>query len=127
LHVVEHLVFIATAVVMWLPVLSPAPDSVPRYPPLAQVLYLFLQTVPSSLVGALLASTATAYYATYVQAPRLAWLRLSPSEDQQLGGLIMWVGTGVYFLIASAVVFFVWAGREEAANRRPVGAYQRGG
>jgi putative membrane protein len=121
LHALEHLVFIATAIVMWLPVLSPAPDVVAPYPPLGQVLYLFLQTVPASLVGALLSATSTPYYATYVLAPRITGL--SPLEDQQLGGLIMWVGSGVYFLLATGVVFFVWAAREEAANRRPVGVH----
>jgi putative membrane protein len=120
LHAVEHLVFLGTAVLMWLPVLSPAPDVLPRYPPLGQVLYLFLQTLPSGLVGALLAASGTAVYATYVLAPRIT--PLSPQEDQQLGGLIMWVGTGFYFLIASGIVFFGWASREEAANRRPIGA-----
>jgi cytochrome c oxidase assembly factor CtaG len=120
LHAAEHLVFLATAVVMWIPVLSPAPDVVPRYPPLGQVLYLFLQTLPSGLVGALLSASGTAVYTTYVLAPRIS--PLSPQEDQQLGGLIMWVGTGFYFLIAAGVVFFSWASREEAANRRPIGA-----
>jgi putative membrane protein len=120
LHATEHLVFLATAVLMWVPVLSPAPDVLPRYPPLGQVLYLFLQSLPSGLVGALLSASGTAVYATYVLAPRIT--PLSPQEDQQLGGLIMWVGTGFYFLIASGVVFFSWASREEAANRRPIGA-----
>jgi cytochrome c oxidase assembly factor CtaG len=59
-------------------------------------------------------------YTTYVLAPRIS--PLSAYEDQQLGGLIMWVGTGFYFLIASGVVFFSWASREETANRRPIGA-----
>jgi putative membrane protein len=118
LHAVEHLVFLAAAIVMFMPILSPAPDLLPRYHPLAQVLYLFLQTVPATLVGALLAVAATAYYPTYVAAPRIT--SLSPLEDQQLGGLLMWVGTGLYFLIATAIVFFVWASREEAANRRPM-------
>jgi cytochrome c oxidase assembly factor CtaG len=84
-------------------------------------MYLFLQTVPASLVGALLASTSTAYYPTYVLAPRIT--SLSAVEDQQLGGLLMWVGSGLYFLLVTAVVFFVWASREEAANRRPVGVH----
>jgi putative membrane protein len=119
LHAAQHLVFLATAVLMWLPVLSPLAEA-PPYPPLGQVLYLFLQTVPAALVGALLAHASSPYYATYVLAPRI--VSLSPLEDQQLGGLIMWVGSGVYFLIATAVVFFLWASREEAANRRPVGA-----
>jgi putative membrane protein len=117
LHAVEHVTFVGTAMLMWMPVLSPVPDIAAPYPALGQVLYLFLQTVPASLVGALLAATASPFYPTYVLAPRIS--SLSPLEDQQLGGLIMWVGSGVYFLIATGVVFFVWASREEAANRRP--------
>jgi hypothetical protein len=37
----------------------------------------------------------------------------------------MWVGGGLYFLIATGVVFFAWASREEAANRRPGPSAQR--
>jgi cytochrome c oxidase assembly factor CtaG len=107
---------------MWIPVLSPVPDIAAPYPPLGQVLYLFLQTVPASLLGALLSATSSPYYPTYVLAPRI--VSLSALEDQQLGGLLMWVGSGMYFLLASGVVFFVWASREEAANRRPVGALE---
>ena len=117
LHAVEHLVFIATAMLMWMPILSPATEISATYPALGQVLYLFLQTVPASLVGALLSATNSPYFPTYVLAPRIT--ALSPIEDQQLGGLIMWVGGGLYFLIATGVVFFAWARREEAANRRP--------
>jgi putative membrane protein len=117
LHALEHVVFLGTAMLMWMPVLSPVPDIAAPYPALGQVLYLFLQTVPASLVGVLLSATSTAFYSTYVLAPRVS--SLSALEDQQLGGLIMWVGTGVYFLIATGVVFFAWASREEAANRRP--------
>lgn len=121
LHAAEHLVFIGTAMLMWMPILSPAPDIARPYPPLGQVLYLFLQTVPASLVGALLSATSTPFYTTYVLAPRVS--SLSPIEDQQWGGLIMWVGSGIYFLLATGVVFFAWAAREEAANRRPVGVH----
>jgi putative membrane protein len=117
LHAAEHVLFVLTAMLMWMPILSPVPEISAPYPPLGQVLYLFLQTVPASLVGGLLALAGTASYATYVAAPRIA--ALSPVEDQQLGGLIMWVGGGLYFLIATGVVFFAWAGREEASNRRP--------
>ena len=117
LHAAEHLVFVLTAMLMWMPVLSPVPDIAAPYPPLGQVLYLFLQTVPASLVGALLAMAGVASYATYALAPRVS--PLSPLEDQQLAGLLMWVGGGLYFLIATGVVFFAWASREEAADRRP--------
>jgi putative membrane protein len=120
LHALEHLVFVGTAMLMWMPVLSPVPEISAPYPPLGQVMYLFLQTVPASLLGALLAATSSAYYSTYVLAPRI--VGLSALEDQQLGGLLMWVGGGLFFLLATGVVFFAWASREEAANRRPLGA-----
>jgi putative membrane protein len=120
LHAAEHLVFVGTAMLMWMPVLSPAPDIVAPYPALGQVLYLFLQTIPATLLGVLLSATTSVYYPTYLRAPRL--FGLTPLEDQQLGGLLMWVGGGIYYLIATGVVFFAWASREEAANRRPVGA-----
>src|SRR5581483_4407809 len=48
-HAVEHLLFIATAVLMWWPILSPLPE-LPRLPYLGQLLYLFVQT----LVGGVL-------------------------------------------------------------------------
>ena len=118
LHALEHVVFVGTAMLMWMPVLSPVPEIAPPYPALGQVLYLFLQTIPASLLGALLAATGSAFYTTYIQAPRIT--ALNPLEDQQLGGLLMWVGGALYFLIATGVVFFAWAAREEAADRRPV-------
>ena len=99
LHALEHLVFLGTAMLMWMPVLSPVPEISAPYPPLGQVMYLFLQTVPASLLGALLAATSSAYYSTYVLAPRI--VALSPLEDQQLGGLLMWVGGGLFFLLAT--------------------------
>lgn len=119
-HAVEHLVFLATAIVLWLPILNQAADVLPRYHGLGQVVYLFLQTVPASLVGALLSASSAPFYPTYIAAPRITGL--SPLEDQQAGGLLMWVGSGFYFLAATAIVFFAWASREEAANRRPMHA-----
>src|SRR5438876_12040903 len=40
LHILQHLVFLTTAVVMWWPVLSPVPE-LPRAQHLVQMLYLF--------------------------------------------------------------------------------------
>jgi putative membrane protein len=46
-HIVQHLVFLTTAVIMWWPVLSPVPE-LPR-PHLLQMLYLFLLGIPMSI------------------------------------------------------------------------------
>ena len=39
---------------------------------------------------------------------------LTPLEDQQLAGLIMWVPAGFAYLAASAVLFVGWLSRVKA-------------
>jgi cytochrome c oxidase assembly factor CtaG len=48
-------------------------------------------------------------YPAYSYAPRV--LGMSPLEDQRLGGLIMWVPGGIYFMLVMSVVFFRWTTR----------------
>jgi putative membrane protein len=110
-HVVEHLIFMGTAVLMWWPILSPSSE-LPRIAYPLQILYVFFQTIPSSAVGALITLSEQPLYRTYAEAPRI--YGISPLMDQQIGGALMWVGGGAYFLVLATVIFFVWAKREEA-------------
>src|SRR5213596_2470665 len=123
LHVVQHLVFIATAVIMWWPVLSPVPE-LPRASYGTQLLYLFALGLPMSLAGALITLADGVLYPFYVSAPRV-W-GLTPAADQQLGGLLMWVVGTIYLWVAASVVWFRWAAREErgdAESAVPLEAY----
>jgi len=113
LHIVQHLVFLATSVVMWWPVLSPLPE-LPRASYPGQLLYLFLLGIPMSVVGAMITLADTPLYPFYVAAPRV-W-GLSPLDDQQIGGLIMWVPGGLVFWLAMTVVWFRWSVREEQGD-----------
>ncbi|HET7790630.1 MAG TPA: cytochrome c oxidase assembly protein [Gemmatimonadales bacterium] len=113
LHIVQHLVFIATAVVMWWPVLSPVPE-VPRASYPAQLLYLFLLGIPMSIVGAMITLARAPLYPFYAAAPRV-W-GLSPVADQEIGGLIMWVVGGLAFWAAMTVVWFRWSVRDERGD-----------
>ncbi|HVH68886.1 MAG TPA: cytochrome c oxidase assembly protein [Gemmatimonadales bacterium] len=113
LHIVQHLVFIATAVIMWWPVLSPVPE-LPRASYVGQLLYLFVLGLPMSLAGALITLADRVLYPFYVAAPRV-W-DLSPLADQQLGGLLMWVVGTMYLWVAGGVVWFRWSAREEAGE-----------
>jgi cytochrome c oxidase assembly factor CtaG len=58
----------------------------------------------------------TVLYDKYLHADRV--FGLSPLADQQIGGLIMWIGTSSIYLVAVAIVFFRWASREDRAERR---------
>ncbi|NOK83037.1 MAG: hypothetical protein GFH27_549301n230 [Chloroflexi bacterium AL-W] len=110
IHILEHIMFIVTAMITWLPIISPF-DELPPSPPAIQCMYLFLQSLPPTLLGAVITFSNTIIYPTYAEAPRI-W-GLSPMLDQQLGGLVMWVPGGLIFLFALSIIFFRWFGRDE--------------
>ncbi len=53
----------ATAVITWLPIGSPTRE-LPRLPYSAQVLYLFVQAIPPTLLGAIITFANTVLYPT---------------------------------------------------------------
>ena len=123
LHILQHLVFLATATLMWWPVLSPVPE-LPRAQHLLQMVYLFLLGIPMSVTGALITLSDSVLYPFYTTAPRVGGL--APLEDQQIGGLLMWVLGGLMLWIVMSVVWFrysVWDQRSDAEARVPEEAY----
>jgi putative membrane protein len=108
-HIFTHLMFIAVAVIMWWPVMSPSPE-VPRTSPGLAMLYLFLVGIPMQAVAAMISLSDSVLYEWYALAPR-TW-GISAIEDQKIGGLMMWVPGGLYLAGAIAIVFFSWAKRE---------------
>jgi len=113
LHIVQHLVFIATAVVMWWPILAPVPE-LPRASYPTQLIYLFALGLPMSLAGALITLSERVLYPFYAAAPRVS--SLTALADQQMGGLLMWVVGTIYLWVAASVVWFRWSAREESGD-----------
>ena len=114
LHIAQHLVFLATAVIMWWPVLSPVPE-LPRASYLGQLLYLFVLGLPMSLAGALITLADRVLYPFYAAAPRVL-AGLTPLADQQTGGLLMWVVGTIYLWVAGGVVWFRWSARDDSSD-----------
>jgi putative membrane protein len=110
IHILEHLLFLATAVLNWWPVIGPA-DELPRLPSPAQMLYLFLEAIPGTVLGAIFVFADGPLYPFYVSAGRL--FGISPDVDQQLGGLIMGTLSSLVYLAALGGVFMAWLGQEE--------------
>lgn len=113
-HILQHLTFIATGVIMWWPVLSPMKE-LPRLPYAGQVLYLFILSIPPAIVGALITFADGILYETYAQAPEI-W-GISTQADQQIGGVIMKLPGFLIFVTAAGIIFFNWAAREEEKDR----------
>ena len=110
LHILEHLMFMAAAVLMWWPLLSQLPEF-PRLAYPGQMLYSFLMSIPMSIVAVYIAMADHVLYPAYSAAPRV--ISLTPLEDQLLGALIMWIPGGIIFMIIMTVVFFKWNARGE--------------
>jgi putative membrane protein len=104
-HIVQHLLLLAASVIMWWPVLSPMAEY-PRLSYPGQMLYLFLMTIPMSVVSVAIAYSGSILYPEYASAPRV--MRISPMDDQMLGGLIMWIPGGLYFFVVISVIFYQW-------------------
>jgi putative membrane protein len=110
IHILEHLMFMAAAVLMWWPLASQLPE-LPRLAYPGQMLYSFLMSIPMSIIAVYIAMSDHVLYPAYAAAPRV--LPLSPLEDQLLGALIMWIPGGIIFYVIMTVVFFKWNARGE--------------
>jgi putative membrane protein len=109
-HIVQHLCFMISAVLMWWPILSPLPE-LPRLSYPGQMLYLFLMTIPMSLVAVCISLADHILYPAYASAPRI-W-GITPLQDQTLGALIMWIPASFFFMAIISVVFFKWQQLED--------------
>ena len=104
IHIGEHLMFLVTATIFWWPVLSPIEES--RLAPLGAVIYVFGGCVAHSVLAILLTFAPLGLYPAYLQPADtlniLPLLRgrwgLTPRDDQQWGGLLMWVPACLEYL-----------------------------
>jgi putative membrane protein len=115
-HILQHMMFIGAATLMWWPVVDPVPE-LERLQTPVRLLYMAALGIPMSIVSAIITFAEQVMYPWYEAAPRV-FEGLSATDDQQLGGVIMWVPGMIVFWIALTIVFFRWSRREEREERR---------
>ena len=108
-HVIEHLMFLSSAVIMWWPLMSPLPE-LPRASYPIQMVYLFLLSLPPGFLGAAMTFSHRVLYPWYDSVPRI-W-GLTTLADQQIGGLIMKIPGALTFMVILVLVFFAWYKRD---------------
>ena len=117
IHIFEHLTFIVLGILSWWPILSPTPR-IPRLSFGGQLIYIFLFGMPAVLLGAGL-TFVPPLYAPYLSDP-IVW-GISHANDQQIGGLIMWIPVNIFYIIIMSGIFIKWmqhqADKEAAAER----------
>lgn len=111
-HTMQHASFFGSALLFWWAIIY-GKRGLPSYG--AGVLYLFATSIHSGLLGAFLTFTRSVWYPIYSDSTE-AW-GLSPLEDQQLGGLIMWVPAGIVYILAALIMFAGWLRESEKRVR----------
>ena len=101
IHAVEHLTFFITAIMFWKLVIEPSGRRKMVY--YATLIYVAAIAVLSGLPGALMLLSPVALFKAHDSASAV-W-GLTPLEDQQIAGLIMWIPAGLFFLIPIAALF----------------------
>jgi putative membrane protein len=107
-HTAQHLSFLLSALLFWWALIH-GRRGLMGYG--AAVLYMFTTSVYSGVLGALITFASTLWYPAYSDTTQ-SW-GLSPLEDQQLGGLIMWVPAGLVYLFAGLALFVGWMRESE--------------
>jgi putative membrane protein len=107
-HSAQHASFLLSALLFWWALVYG--DGAIGYG--MGVVYIFTTAIHTGILGALLTFSPSLWYPEYGEtAP--AW-GLTGLQDQQIGGLIMWVPAGAVYTIAGLALFAAWLRQSDA-------------
>jgi cytochrome c oxidase assembly factor CtaG len=101
IHTLEDASFLLAGLFFWWPVMQPS-SSTMKSPRWSMALYLFLATLPCDILSAFLVFCNRVVYHTYVPATQM--FNLSPLQDQECAGALMWVWVTFAYLIPAVVI-----------------------
>lgn len=111
-HALQHACFFITAALFWWALVQ---GRYGRGGYGAGLLFVFLTSMHSGLLGALITFGRRLWYPLYDQRARAAGL--DPLRDQQLAGLLMWIPAGVILLVLGLALLSAWLGEAERRTR----------
>jgi putative membrane protein len=113
IHAVQHLCFFGTAALFWWGIVHGRQG---RLGYGAAVVYLFVSAVHGGVLGALLTVSPRVWYGPYLAHHPSG---LTPLEDQQLAGLLMWIPAGLAFVAGALFLFAGWLRQSDRVSRFP--------
>jgi len=109
-HLALHTALVGTALLMWMPILSPIVE-IPRLRYPGQMLYLFAQSIVPTVPASFLTFAGEPIYPFYGLAAPL--IGVDPVVDQRIAGLVMKLVGGFILWGFIAALFFRWHAQEE--------------
>lgn len=113
-HVLQHSSMLLVAMLVWWNVIDPKPLQA-RMGYLVRMGFLLAVSTPKHFLAAFITFADEPLYPLYAVVETV--FAISPAQDQELGGVLMWVPSQMMHLLAMAAVFFVWAHKSEQAQR----------
>ena len=118
-HLVEHATFAWASILLWRNIIDPAPMRSPLRLPV-RILYVGGLMASNIILSAFLSFSDDVWYAYAGRPLPTWWLPWNHLDDQQLGGLLMWVpGEFIDFFVMSAI-FIVWTRSVRRAEQREI-------
>ena len=105
LHALEHVMFIFGAIFMWWPLVNQS-KLFPSIHYGLKLVYLFLLSIAQIIVFGIITYAPHNIYTHYEHTTYI--FNLTPLEDQQLGGIIMKVGTALILMGMFIYYYFKW-------------------
>jgi putative membrane protein len=113
LHAFQHFSFFVSAALFWWALMHGRYGSAGYG---LAVLFVFATALHTSVLGALISVAPRLLYTIYAaRTSQVGWQAL---EDQELAGLIMWIPSGVLFLVTALALFGAWLGEAERRAQR---------
>ena len=100
-HIVEDASFLIAGLLFWRPIVRTGPRDA-KGPQWSMPVYLFLATLPCDILSAFLTFCGRVVYPSYVSTARI--FSLSPLQDQECAGALMWVCVTFAYLIPAVVI-----------------------
>lgn len=116
-HDLEHLTFFLVSMLFWWHVIGAGPRIHRPLSPVGRFAYVLTAIPPNMLAGLAIVFATGPIYSYYEAMPRI-W-GLSVMEDQQIGGVIMWVPGSMMYIIAALILASRWLQQEERKPALP--------
>jgi cytochrome c oxidase assembly factor CtaG len=115
LHLLEHVLYLGSALLFWSPVVALHPSR-HRLPHPARIVYLLLTMPVQAFVALAIYSAGTVLYAHYETLQR-PW-GPAPLDDQQAAAVVMWVGGDGLVLLAFVLTMLAWMRHDDRLAAR---------
>jgi putative membrane protein len=122
LHAVEHFSMLGAAMLFWWSLLRCGKPGGMAYP--VGAIFVFTTTVYHAVLGAMIAFSGTPWYPLY--AATVQSVGLTPTDDQNLAGVIMWIPGKLIYLTTVLVLLWSWFKEMDKRERRQALQWEKG-